>query len=249
MAGKSFSRGALYQMLQNRVYRGEIVHKGAAYPGEHPPIVDEELWRRVQEKLEANGVERTRRARQGEARLSARWRPVRRRGRSDDADARDQEGRALSLLCVAPADHGRQGERDSTIRDSAIKGSVCRRANSSVWCRTPQDLLRRSRRRRRIVCRRAAAARRTSSARSAPRRTSSEPLLRKARRELSVSFDRLSSAPRSIPIASTSNWRRIWSQTRCSAAAVRSRLARREMATIGSRRCALGRAMTIVASA
>ena len=46
-------------MLQNRVYRGEIVHKGAAYPGEHPAIVDEELWRQVQEKLEANGVERT----------------------------------------------------------------------------------------------------------------------------------------------------------------------------------------------
>ena len=41
--GQSFSRGALYQMLQNRVYRGEIVHKGAAYPGEHPAIVDEQL--------------------------------------------------------------------------------------------------------------------------------------------------------------------------------------------------------------
>src|SRR5947209_19380821 len=41
--GQVFSRGALYQMLQNRVYRGEIVHKGAAYPGEHPAIVDEDL--------------------------------------------------------------------------------------------------------------------------------------------------------------------------------------------------------------
>ncbi len=56
--GQPFSRGALYKMLQNRVYRGEIVHKGSAYPGEHPPIVDEELWRQVQKKLEANGVER-----------------------------------------------------------------------------------------------------------------------------------------------------------------------------------------------
>ena len=45
-------------MLQNRVYRGEIVHKGAAYPGEHSAIVEEGLWRQVQEKLEANGVER-----------------------------------------------------------------------------------------------------------------------------------------------------------------------------------------------
>ena len=56
--GQSFSRGALYQMLQNRVYRGEIVHKGTAYPGEHPPIVDEALWSSVQRKLEANGVDR-----------------------------------------------------------------------------------------------------------------------------------------------------------------------------------------------
>jgi site-specific DNA recombinase len=57
--GQAFSRGALYQMLQNRVYRGEIVHQGAAYPGEHTEIVDEELWLHVQEKLEANGIERT----------------------------------------------------------------------------------------------------------------------------------------------------------------------------------------------
>jgi DNA invertase Pin-like site-specific DNA recombinase len=56
--GASFSRGALYQLLQNRVYRGEIAHKGAAYPGEHSAIVDEELWRQVHEKLEANGVDR-----------------------------------------------------------------------------------------------------------------------------------------------------------------------------------------------
>jgi site-specific DNA recombinase len=57
--GQSFSRGALYQMLQNRVYCGEIAHKGAAYPGEHSAIVEEDLWREVQKKLEANGVERS----------------------------------------------------------------------------------------------------------------------------------------------------------------------------------------------
>jgi site-specific DNA recombinase len=56
--GKSFSRGALYLMLQNRIYRGEIVHKGAAYPGEHAPIVDEDLWSSVQRRLEANSVDR-----------------------------------------------------------------------------------------------------------------------------------------------------------------------------------------------
>ena len=34
--GQRLSRGALYLMLQNRIYRGEITHKGNAYPGEHP---------------------------------------------------------------------------------------------------------------------------------------------------------------------------------------------------------------------
>ena len=56
--GKSFSRGALYLMLQNRIYRGEIVHKGTAYSGEHASIIDEDLWSSVQRRLEANGVER-----------------------------------------------------------------------------------------------------------------------------------------------------------------------------------------------
>jgi hypothetical protein len=32
--GKPFARGALYLMLQNRIYRGEIVHKQPSYPGE-----------------------------------------------------------------------------------------------------------------------------------------------------------------------------------------------------------------------
>ena len=56
--GQRFSRGALYLMLKNRIYRGEIVHKGKAFPGEHAAIVDEELWQRVQSHLEENRLER-----------------------------------------------------------------------------------------------------------------------------------------------------------------------------------------------
>jgi DNA invertase Pin-like site-specific DNA recombinase len=56
--GQRFSRGALYLMLKNRIYRGEIVHKGKAFPGEHAAIVDEELWRQVQSHLEENRLER-----------------------------------------------------------------------------------------------------------------------------------------------------------------------------------------------
>jgi site-specific DNA recombinase len=32
---------------QNRIYRGENTHKGNAYPGEHPAIVEKALWDEV----------------------------------------------------------------------------------------------------------------------------------------------------------------------------------------------------------
>ena len=56
--GKPFARGALYLMLQNRIYLGETVHKDKSYPGEHESIVDRELWDAVQAKLTENRVER-----------------------------------------------------------------------------------------------------------------------------------------------------------------------------------------------
>jgi site-specific DNA recombinase len=56
--GHKLSRGALYTMLQNRIYRGEITHKGNAYPGEHEPIVDKALWNKVQAVLAGNRVDR-----------------------------------------------------------------------------------------------------------------------------------------------------------------------------------------------
>ena len=52
--GKHYSRGALYQLLRNHLYVGEIEHKGSIYPGEHESIIDRELWNQVQELLEQN---------------------------------------------------------------------------------------------------------------------------------------------------------------------------------------------------
>ena len=48
--GKPLARGALYLTLQNRIYRGDIVHKGQHYAGEHIPIVDEVLWGEVERR-------------------------------------------------------------------------------------------------------------------------------------------------------------------------------------------------------
>ncbi len=58
--GASFSRGALYHLLKNRVYRGETVHKGTPHAGEHEAIIAQELWDAVVAKLAAQGVERRR---------------------------------------------------------------------------------------------------------------------------------------------------------------------------------------------
>ena len=60
--GVPIARGALYLMLQNRIYRGEIVHKENSYPGQHEPIVDEALWDEVQTALSENRVERVTRS-------------------------------------------------------------------------------------------------------------------------------------------------------------------------------------------
>jgi len=59
IGGKPFSRGALYLMLRNRTYRGEIVHKGQSHPGEHTPIIDQPLWDAVQMGLAGNTTPHT----------------------------------------------------------------------------------------------------------------------------------------------------------------------------------------------
>jgi len=59
IGGKPFSRGALYLMLQNRTYLGEIVHQGQSHPGDHAPIIDQPLWDAAQSRLAGNTAERS----------------------------------------------------------------------------------------------------------------------------------------------------------------------------------------------
>jgi site-specific DNA recombinase len=56
--GQKLARGALYLMLQNRIYRGEVTHRGNSYRGEHPAIIEQPLWDEVQAVLAKNRVER-----------------------------------------------------------------------------------------------------------------------------------------------------------------------------------------------
>jgi site-specific DNA recombinase len=58
IGGVPFERGMLFSMLANRIYLGEIVHKGTGQPGEHDAIVEQSLWDAVQQLLQANRVSR-----------------------------------------------------------------------------------------------------------------------------------------------------------------------------------------------
>jgi site-specific DNA recombinase len=49
--GRSFSRGALYELLSNPIYIGEIRHKRERHPGQHEAILERELWEKVQQRL------------------------------------------------------------------------------------------------------------------------------------------------------------------------------------------------------
>lgn len=79
--GCIFRRGTLYHLLSNRIYRGFIVHKGEAYPGEHEPIVEQSLWTDVQALLAANASGSSRRLKQQHPSLLA--------GKLIDGESRD----------------------------------------------------------------------------------------------------------------------------------------------------------------
>jgi site-specific DNA recombinase len=49
--GQAFSRGALYTLLRNPIYMGEIRHKGVCHPGQHAPIVNRAIWDNVAQLL------------------------------------------------------------------------------------------------------------------------------------------------------------------------------------------------------
>jgi len=56
--GLPFRVGHLYTILRNRLYRGEIQHKGEIYAGDHEATVEQDLWDTVQARLRANAAMR-----------------------------------------------------------------------------------------------------------------------------------------------------------------------------------------------
>ncbi|GAA4403057.1 hypothetical protein GCM10023089_06910 [Quisquiliibacterium transsilvanicum] len=58
--GKPFTKQTIYKMLHNRMYLGEIVHKGQSFPGQHQAIVTHAQWDAVHALIATDGIERRR---------------------------------------------------------------------------------------------------------------------------------------------------------------------------------------------
>ena len=52
IGNRPFGRGQLHYLLTNPVYRGRTRHGGADHEGQHPAIIDEDQWSRVQALLQ-----------------------------------------------------------------------------------------------------------------------------------------------------------------------------------------------------
>jgi len=112
--GGRFFRGALYRLLNNHLYIGEVAHNGNVYKGEHEAIIDREQWLEVQRLMAEN--------RQGSKR-----RKCRTNGSLLTGIIFDEEGNRL-----APTHGNKAGKRyryytsQTIIRKSHSHGSLTR---------------------------------------------------------------------------------------------------------------------------
>jgi hypothetical protein len=51
-AGQPFDRPSLVRLLSNVLYLGQVNYQGKVYPGEQPGIVDRQLWKKANERLQ-----------------------------------------------------------------------------------------------------------------------------------------------------------------------------------------------------
>ena len=121
--GVFFGRGALFHLLRNRLYLGEIIHRGHSHAGLHPAIIDRELFDAVQIMLDSQA----RRAKQnGGAKANSAL-----AGRIFDGDgqpmcptfAYGRGGRLYRYYVSASLQQGRSQE---------LKGSTPRRISAST---------------------------------------------------------------------------------------------------------------------
>jgi DNA invertase Pin-like site-specific DNA recombinase len=135
VGGGPLTNGPLAHLLRNRMYLGDINHRGKSYPGEHQPILDQALFDAVQARLDANLRERRAKNERSHALLLGRL--------FDDRGNRMTPSYAIKkgvryryyVSCVLA--QGRKSEAGSIARIAAsaietiVRDAVARRASSN----------------------------------------------------------------------------------------------------------------------
>ena len=121
LGGCRFSRGALRHLLSNCTYLGQVAHKGVAYEGRHPAIVDAATFEAAQKVLAAGQQKRRDHVPRRAAALLHRL-------------LFDAEGQRMELITVA-------GRRRTTYRYYVSPGSAA--ASADAIRRVPADVLER----------------------------------------------------------------------------------------------------------
>jgi DNA invertase Pin-like site-specific DNA recombinase len=115
VGGVILSRGALFHMLKNRLYLGEIPHRDLCYPGEHQAIVDATMFNAVQAQLAAGRRASRRERRVAGALLTGRIVDATGEAMSP-AFSRGRGGRVYRYYVSASLQQGRRAIGDGVLR-------------------------------------------------------------------------------------------------------------------------------------
>jgi DNA invertase Pin-like site-specific DNA recombinase len=125
--GIPFTYGPLAYFLKNRIYLGEIHHGGKWFKGEHPAILDRQIFDQVQQLLSENTVKRGTKFSAGGALLMGKLFDE---GQPDGTELFQQEWRAVPVLCqhrlARTQSQSRFGQTDLCARGRA----TCRSGSS-----------------------------------------------------------------------------------------------------------------------
>jgi site-specific DNA recombinase len=130
--GMPFARGSLHHLLRNPIYIGQTRYKGSIYPGQHLPIVDGELWERVQEVLSSQAPDADRGRRVTEESL-LRGLLYDGKGRRLSPSHACKKGQRYRYY-ITPADKLDAGEKPLRLSASAVERIVVERL--AGWLRS-----------------------------------------------------------------------------------------------------------------
>ena len=134
--GTPFRRGALAHLLSNRIYLGQIVHKGSSYEGEHDAIVDLELFKQVQKRLADHRTGKARKQQKAEVSILT-GRIVDEHGRPMTPCHTKNHGKRYRYYASVPRD----GSKEKGTRFSAVELEVAVKSALVSHLRRPTDLV------------------------------------------------------------------------------------------------------------